>query len=510
MARKNPDSADEKVQEEMVGLEEAAGVLKVSRSTLTRMLAQGRLKGFKVGRQWRFRRSDLGKFSQMAHPSAAAVNIPDVEAALKKLPAVPSGKEFEILDPPQGDYPNTEEEKALDQLFRALVHGAIAAGASDIHIDRTGDASVIRFRIDGVLHEVARLPWAWAAHRALVACCRYYAEIPVDEWLVNHLSLFRVRKGDRNYHVRVATMASMYGPIVVMRILAGEYEIPDLERIGMMAEDQERYLRALRAPTGLLLVTGPSGSGKTTILYAGLGQVLSPEFKAYSIEDPIEFALPGMTQIPVNRRGGMTFERILRALMVCDPDVIMVGCDRFQWGTVESLAVAEGCLQAAITGHLVASTLHAYSAADAIGRMLEMGVKPVMLAESLICVVNSRLARRVCSQCGEPDDPPFDLLSQVAERARAGGYTLPDQRKFMQGKGCDHCRGTGYRGRIGLFEVMALEHDLYRLIAERSPVKAIQEAAVRKGMTTLVADGLRKAAAGITSLAEAARVTTEW
>ena len=509
MARKKPEQGDEAGQE-MIGLAEAAGVLKVSRSTLTRMLSQGRIRGFKVGRQWRFRRGDLDKLSRMAHPSAAAVNIPDVEAALKKLPPVPSGKGFEILDPPQGEYPNTEEEKALDRLFRALVHGAIAAGASDIHIDRTGDASVMRFRIDGVLHEVARLPWAYAAHRALVACCRYYAEISVDEWLVNHLSLFRVRKGDRNYHVRVATMASMYGPIVVMRILAGEYEIPDLERIGMMAGDRERYLRALRAPTGLVLVTGPTGSGKTTILYAGLGQIGSPEIKMYTIEDPIEMALPGMTQIPVNRRGGMTFDRILRALMVHDPDVIMVGCDRFQWGTADSLAVAEGCMQAAITGHLVATTLHAYSAADAICRMLEIGVKPLMLAESLICVVSSRLARRVCSQCGEPDQPPFDLLSQIAERARAGGFALPDQPKFMRGKGCDHCRGTGYRGRIGLFEVMALDHDLYRLIAERSPVKAIQEAAIKKGMTTLVADGLRKAAAGITSLAEAARVTTEW
>ncbi len=504
MARKKPDSTDEKAQEEMVGLEEAAGVLKVSRSTLTRMLAQGRLKGFKVGRQWRFRRSDLGKFSQMAHPSAAAVNIPDVEAALKELPRVPA-QEFEILDPPQGDYPTTEEEQALDRLFRALVHGAIAAGASDIHIDRTGDACMIRFRIDGVLHEVARLPWAYAAHRALVACCRYYAEIPVDEWLVNHLSLFRVRRGDRNYHVRVATMASMYGPIVVMRILAGEYELPDLERIGMAPEDQARYLRALRAPSGLLLVTGPSGSGKTTILYAGLGQIASPEIKMYTIEDPIEMALPGMTQIPVNRRGGMTFERILRSLMVHDPDVIMVG-------TIDSLPMAEGCVQAAINGHLVASTLHSSTAAGAITRMLEMGLEPLMLAESLICVVNSRLARKVCPQCAEPDEPAFALLSQIAERARAGGYTLPDKPKFMRGKGCDQCRGTGYRGRTGLFEVMELDHDLYRLIMERAPGKAIQEAAVKKGMTTLVADGLRKAAEGITSVMEAARVThtAEW
>jgi len=501
MARKKPDSSEQKAQEEMVGLEEAAGVLKVSRSTLTRMLAQGRVKGFKVGRQWRFRRSDLGKFSQMAHPSAAAVKVPDIEAVLKKLPPVPSGKDFEILDVALEGYPNTEEEKALQRLFLALLHGALAAGASDIHIDPASDASVIRFRIDGVLHEVARLPRA--AHRALVTCCRYHAEIPVDQWLVNHRNLFRVRKGDRIYHVLVASMASMYGPIVVMRILAAEYELPGLERIGMMPEDQERYLRALRAPTGLLLVTGPTGSGKTTILYAGLGQIVSPEIKTYTIEDPIEMALPGMTQIPVNRKGGMTFEHCLRAVMQHDPDVIMVG-------TIDSLAMAEGCIQAAISGHLVASTLHASTAAGAITRMLEMGLEPLMLAESLICVVNSRLARKVCPQCAEPEEPAFTLLSQIAERARAGGYTLPDSPKFMRGRGCDQCRGTGYRGRTGLFEVMELDHDLYRLVMERAPAKTIQEAAVKKGMTTLVADGLRKAAEGITSVMEAARVTTEW
>ena len=501
MARKKPDSGEEQRQEEMVGLAEAAGMLKVSRSTFTRMLTQGRVRGFKVGRQWRFRRSDLGKFSQMAHPSAAAVSIPDIEAALKKLPTVPGEDEFEILDPVLEHYPNTEEEKALQRLFMALVHGALAAGASDVHVDPTSEASVIRFRIDGVLHEVARLPRA--AHKAVVTCCQYYAEIPVDQPLVNHASLFRVRRGDRNYHVRVATMASMYGQIVVMRILAGEYDLPGLERIGMMPDDRERYLRALRAPTGLLLVTGPTGSGKTTILYAGLGQIVSPEIKTYTIEDPIEMALPGMIQIPVNRKGGMTFENNLRALMQHDPDVIMVG-------TTDSLAMAEGCVQAAISGHLVATTLHSSTAAGAIARMLEMGLEPLMLAESMICVVNSRLARKVCSQCAEPEEPPFGLLSQLAERARAGGYTLPDNPKFMRGRGCDNCRGTGYRGRTGLFEVMELDHDLYRLIMERAPAKAIQEAAVKKGMTTLAADGLRKAAEGVTSVAEAARVTTEW
>jgi len=196
----------------------------------------------------------------------------------------------------------------------------------------------------------------------------------------------------------------------------------------------------------------------------------------------------------------MTFEHTVRAIMRHDPDVVMVGA-------INSLPVAEGCLQAAITGHLVVSQVHASSAALAVNRLLEMGLEPFMVSQTLICVVGTRLARKVCPQCGVPEEVPFDVLSPLAEVARQGGYRLPEDPKFMRGSGCSHCHGTGYRGRIGLFEVMPVDEELMRLVLARTSARELQEAAARKGMTTLAADGLRKAAEGIISVFEAARVT---
>jgi len=496
MARKQAKDAGAGKGEQLLGLDQAAAVLSVSRSTLTRWLAEGRLRGLKVGRQWRFRRADLEKFGQMAHPSAAAVNVAEVEALISQIP-VSLEVEYE-LDPALSNYPNTEEEKAIERLFLALVVNAVTANASDIHFDVSTDSTMIRLRIDGVLHEIGRLPRA--AHRALVTCIKCHADLPVDQPTVNHDGMFGLRLTGQAYHVRVASVPAVYGESMVLRILPQSYQMAKLDQLGMSGPDKERYLRALRAPVGLVIVSGPTGSGKTTVMYAGMQQIANPEIKMLSVEDPILAILPWVTQIPVNRKAGMTFEHTLRALMRHDPDVIMVGA-------INSVEVGEGCLQAAITGHLVLSTLHAPGAPLAIHRLLEMGLEPFMIANSLLCVVSVRLARRVCPKCGEPDEVPFNILSPFAEFARAGGYTLPENPEFMRGKGCDHCRGTGYRGRIGLYEVMEIDDELERMVLARASAKELQEAAVKKGMTTLAADGLRKAAEGITSVLEVARVT---
>jgi excisionase family DNA binding protein len=507
MARKKVEKpTEEVVGQELLSLDAAAEALQVSRSTLTRWLSEGRVKGFKMGRQWRFRRADLDRFSQMAHPSAAAVNVSEFEAATASLGASPSDLEALSTDPALSNYPNTEEEIAVDNLFLSLlvnalganVVSALAVNASDVHLELTQDGSVVRTRIDGVLHETVRLPRA--AHKALVTCVKYHADLPVDQPSVNHDGIFRLRQGDQTYHVRVSSIPAVYGESVVMRILPQSSLIPDLNRIGMRPEDQERYLHALRYPVGLVILSGPTGSGKTTVMYSGIQQVAKPEIKTLSIEDPVEVVIPWMTQIPVNRKAGMTFEHTVRAIMRHDPDVVMVGA-------INSLEVAEGCLQAAITGHLVVSQLHASSAALAVKRLLEMGLEPFMVSQALICVVATRLARKVCAECRAPEEVPFDLLSPLAEVARQGGYRLPDNPEFLCGTGCGHCHGTGYRGRIGLYEVMPMEEDLMRLVLAGASARELQEAAVRKGMTTLAADGLRKAAEGITSVFEAARVT---
>jgi type IV pilus assembly protein PilB len=285
----------------------------------------------------------------------------------------------------------------------------------------------------------------------------------------------------------------------VMRILPQTATLVGLDRVGMAPADLERYQRALRAPCGLLIVTGPTGCGKTTVLYAGLRSISHPDVKIHSVEDPVEYAFPHVTQVAVNRKAGLTFEVAQRALMRHDPDVIMVGA-------LQNLESAELAAQAAITGHLVMTQLHAQTAAGTVTRLFDMGLEPFIIAQTLLYVSAQRLARRVCSECGQPDKPDFDLLSPLAERARAGGYRLPDEPTFMRGAGCSNCRQTGYRGRTGLYETMEVNREIQRLIARRADTNEIEEAAIRNGMTTLAADGLRKATEGITSVAEVARL----
>jgi type IV pilus assembly protein PilB len=234
-------------------------------------------------------------------------------------------------------------------------------------------------------------------------------------------------------------------------------------------------------------------------MYAGLMEIANSEIKTMSIEDPVEYSFPHVTQIAVNKKAGLTFEAGLRALLRHDPDVVMIG-------DIRTLESAEIAAQIAITGHLVLTQLHAETAATAVTRLLDMGREPFMVAQTLIYVSAQRLARKVCPECKQPDQPDVKLLASLAERARRGGYALPEKPAFLRGVGCDHCRQTGYRGRIGIYEVMEVDSEIQRLIARRATAQEIEAAAVRSGMHTLAADGLRKAAEGVTSVAEAARV----
>ena len=505
MARKKAADAGLEDEGGVLDFAQAAALLGISRSTLSRMVKQGRVRGFKVGRQWRFRRSDLDKFTKMSHPSAASVNVTEVLKVLSGMGArvttapVGTGDRLSI-EPRLPDYPATEEEKAIEQVFRTVLASALRARATDIHIEPAHDATLVRQRIDGVLHEMLRLPRS--AHSALAACIKAHARLQVDQQNIPQDGRFHLDFEGAPYAVRIGIVPSTYGESVTMRLLARTGAIAPLDQLGMGPEDLARYQRALSAPVGLLLVTGPTGSGRTTTLYAGLQQVASPQIKTLTVEDPVEYTFPYVTSVPVNVKAGVTFEHALRALMRQDPDVVLLG-------EIRTLEAAEICTQIALTGHLAMSTLHARTAAGAIARLTEMGVEPFITAESLLCVVAMRLARRVCPKCAAADNPSFTVLSRFAERARAGGYELPDGVEFKRGKGCDNCRQTGYRGRIGVFEVLQIDSDLARMIADRASAGAIEEAAVKKGLTTLAADGLRKAVEGITSVTEAMRVTAE-
>ena len=486
-------------QDQALSLEEAAEALGVSRSTLYRWQQQGRLRGFKVGRQWRFRRSELDAFSKGTHPSAASVNVSELDTAIADLSAGQAAKV--TFDPPVQGYPATEEEKAVENAFSAILATAAEAGASDIHIDAHRGDSIVRQRIDGWLHEALRVPKS--SHAALVACTKAHGGIPMDQRALPQDGRFTVHVGDDEFDVRLATMPAVYGESVVMRLLDQKATLVRLDGPhGMYPEDLEKYRRALSRPTGMLIVSGPTGSGKTTILYAGLLEIADSERKMMSIEDPVEYSFPHVTQVAVNKKAGLTFEAGLRSFLRHDPDVVMAGEIR----TLESAGTAA---QIAITGHLMMTTLHAETAAGVVTRLLDMGLEPFMVAQTLIYVSAQRLVRKVCPECKQPDEPDLRVLSPLVASARRGGYDLPDKPTFMRGAGCDHCRHTGYYGRTGIYECMEVDREIQRLIARRATTEEIQEAAVRGGMRTLAADGLRKAAEGITSVAEVERVVPD-
>jgi excisionase family DNA binding protein len=482
--------------EELLTLDEAARLLGLSRSTLHRMLRQGKLRGFKVGRQWRFRRAELTKFGRMRDPSAAGVNVAEIDEQLGRT--ADHGASVTV-GPRLDGYPQTEEERAIERVLTSVLGVALSSSATDIHIDGGRGGVTVRVRIDGVLHEASAYPSA--IHRPLVSCIKAHAGIRLDQQQAPQDGRFRVTHSDVEYDVRTATIPAVYGESVVMRLLGRAADLLTLDnpKLGMSSRDLACYRRALEAPMGMVIVSGPTGSGKTSVLYAGLQHIARPEIKAMTVEDPVEFSFPWVTQAAVNVRAGFTYEQATRALARHDPDVVMVG-------DIRTLPVAETCAQIAITGHLVMSTLHALSAAGAVVRLLEVGVEPFILAESLSCVVSMRLVRKVCPQCGEPDQPSPALLSPLANRAQSGGGELPAKPTFRRGGGCDSCHHTGYRGRTAIFEVLEVTPEISRLIVARAPVAAIQEAAVGDGMTTLAADGLGKAAGGITTVTEVSRV----
>ncbi|MGD0113619.1 MAG: GspE/PulE family protein, partial [Armatimonadota bacterium] len=360
-------------------------------------------------------------------------------------------------------------------------------------------------RVDSVLHVVMEMPRY--AHTPLIVAIKQHAALAPDQDQVAQDGRFRFTLDGTECDVRVATIPSIHGESVGMRLLPQVTQLLTLEmletpKLRMFSNDLERLKRLLHAPCGLILISGPSGSGKTSLMYAALQHIAKPEIKTFTIEDPVEYAFPWVTQVAVNVKAGLTFEQAVRAIVRHDPDVIMLG-------DIRALPVAEIAVRHALIGHLVVGTVHANSAVGAIQRLLDMGVEPFALAESLICVVSMRLVRRVCEECGAPEQPSYAVLSPLAERAKSGGYQLPENPSFRRGAGCDACRHGGYRGRAGIYEVMEINPELSRLISARAPAESLRDAAVRNGMTTLVADGMRKAAEGITSVAEAARVTGE-
>ncbi|MCH7871420.1 MAG: Flp pilus assembly complex ATPase component TadA [Planctomycetes bacterium] len=376
------------------------------------------------------------------------------------------------------------------RLVDVLLEQAAATRASDVHIDSEEDSLRIRFRIDGVLREVPAPPKTMLP--ALVSRVKVLAQMDIAETRNPQDGRFKLGSAGREFDVRVSTLPSANGEAVVMRLLGGGSNLISLEELGMDSDCLARFDRLIHLPHGMLLVTGPTGSGKTTTLYSGLTRLDRVRLSIITLENPIEIRLPKIRQVAINVKAGLTFESGLRAILRQDPDCILVG-------EIRDSETAEIAMQAALTGHLLLSTLHTNSAAAATARLRDMGLPNFLVASSLVGVLAQRLCRRVCRRCAQASAPNPGLLEQLGV-APIAGVT------FLEAVGCKRCGDTGYEGRIGIFELMEVDDDIRAAIMDGSDPHSISRIAQANQMKLLIDDGIQKVAKGMTTLEELVRV----
>jgi type II secretory ATPase GspE/PulE/Tfp pilus assembly ATPase PilB-like protein len=390
---------------------------------------------------------------------------------------------------PLADVRGLANQPPVIRFVNLLVREA-AAGASDIHLDATREGLRVRLRLDGVLTAWSAPPPAFQA--AVVSRIKLLAELDIAERRAPQDGRIRIRLEARELDLRVATVPTLHGESVVLRLLDRGERQTGLGDLGLAPETLAAFERLIHHQHGILLATGPTGSGKTTTLYAALGLRDPTAEKIITVEDPVEYHLPGVTQVPVHAKAGVTFAAALRSLLRQDPDVLMVG----EMRDAETAGIA---VQAAMTGHLVFSTLHTNDAVSAITRLADLGVEPYMIASSLEGILAQRLVRRICSECRTRYHPDPQAVALLA-RQPVGEITLE------RGTGCSHCRGTGYRGRTGIYELLPMTDDLRRMLVERPDAPRLRALAQAAGMTTLREDGWIKVQAGITTVEEVLRV----
>jgi len=390
--------------------------------------------------------------------------------------------------------PVGDEDVPIVRLVNQLIREAVLDAASDIHIEPGPHNVRVRFRVDGVLHEVMTAPSSMRA--GLVSRIKVMAEMDIAERRRPQDGRIGLTVGDRVVDMRVATLPTPFGENIVIRLLHHEASQQTLTDLGMSAEHLVIFERFLSRAYGEILISGPTGSGKSTTLYAGLTYLNDPTRKIITIEDPIEYQIGGITQMAVNAGIGLSFAQLLRTVLRSDPDVVMVG-------EIRDAETAQIATRAALTGHLVLSSIHTNDAPSALTRLTDMEVAPFVASSALIGVVAQRLVRRLCTACKE--EKKLTRL-QLTERGFAFDELRSKSAYWKHEGGCDECHGTGYRGRVGVFEIMPMDTELERLFLAEAPSEAIRAAALEAGMKTLRADGLEKVAAGLTSLDEVARV----
>lgn len=392
-----------------------------------------------------------------------------------------------------GSLQDMAKEELVIQMVNLIINQAIQDRASDIHLEPFDKEFRVRYRVDGVLHEVSPPPKRF--HAAVISRIKILSDMDIAERRLPQDGRMRIRTSGRLIDLRVSIIPTVWGESCVMRILDKQTAMRGLTELGMERDLFHKFRRLIQEPHGIILVTGPTGSGKTTTLYAGLSEIYSIEKKIITVEDPVEYQLNGINQIQVQPSIGLTFAGGLRSIVRQDPDVIMVG-------EIRDHETVEIAIQAALTGHLVFSTLHTNDAPGAVSRLLDMGAEPFLVASSLIGTMAQRLVRINCPHCREPYEEKPEVLREI-------GIT-PEEIKdkpLLRGKGCPECRGVGYRGRGGIYEMMTIDEAIRRLIIERASATVIRAQAQKsQGMLTMLQDGKGKVLQGLTTISEVLRV----
>lgn len=385
-------------------------------------------------------------------------------------------------------------EAPIIKLVNILITRAVESRASDIHIEPFEDELKVRYRIDGVLHDIESIPKK--LQPAIVSRVKIMSKLNIAERRLPQDGRIRLRVGDSEIDLRVSTIPVIYGESVVMRILRKEGILIDLEKLGFSQETLNDFSFLIKKPNGIILVTGPTGSGKTTTLYGALDKINSPDKKIITVEDPVEYQLKGINQIQVKPQIGLNFANTLRHIVRQDPDIIMIG-------EIRDLETAEIAIQSALTGHLVFSTLHTNDAPSSITRLLDMGVESFLLSSTIRGVLAQRLVRIICDTCKDVKESSDDIQELLGLDPKS------DKIVTYYGKGCERCAYTGYFGRTGIFELLIIDDDIRKLILKNADSNTIREVARKKGMKTLLEDGIEKVKYGVTTISEVIRVTQD-
>jgi type IV pilus assembly protein PilB len=423
----------------------------------------------------------------------------DVEAAIQRVAGMDgqvdalATQASEQLETDDEQLDAAIEEAPIVKLVQAIMTQAVGDRASDVHIEPNEVDVRVRFRVDGVLHDVMHSPKN--IQGGLISRLKVMADLNIAEKRVPQDGRIGMRVGGRQLDLRVATLPTVYGEKVVIRVLDKSNALLKLEDLGFLEDAYKRFEASFRKPYGAILVTGPTGSGKSTTMYSTLNILNEEDKNIITVEDPVEYRLPGVNQIQVNPKAGLTFASALRSILRADPDIVLIG-------EIRDKETATIAIEAALTGHLVLSSLHTNDAPSAISRLVEMEVETFLVASAIDAVVAQRLARKLCERCKESYKPDH------AELGEAGfpEWLWPEIAELWRAVGCSACSSTGFRGRAGLYEVMPMSEEIERLTVDRASADEIRRVAVQQGMVTLRDDGLEKARLGLTSIEEVARV----